>query len=100
VKHKTRKAPRVGGPAGTGQANIRKVAGQTAKQISEADPAHQPAAGPAHDAGNTPAEKDHALADLVWKYLSEEITQAVIEVQEALAPVQSGSAQQVIQRNR
>jgi hypothetical protein len=59
------------------------------------DPAHQRAAGSAHDGGHTPVENNHALADLVWKYFSEEITQAVNEVQEALAPEQGGLKKQV-----
>ena len=94
MKDKTRKARRAGTPAGIGQAKIKKVAGQPAKQISEPDPAHRPAAGLAYDGGSTPAKTDHALADLVWKYFSEEITQAVIELQEALTPETKGSSQQ------
>src|SRR5262249_30174877 len=40
------------------------------------------------------------LAELVWRYFSEEITQAVIEVQEALTPEQSGSMHQASHRKR
>ena len=76
---------RAGLPAGIGQAKIKKVAGgQSEKQISESDPGHQAAAGAAHDHASTPAENDHAFADLVWKYFAAEITQALIEVQELL----------------
>jgi len=46
------------------------------------------------------AGDEQDLAELVWKYFSEEITQAVIEVQEALSPEQSGSMQQVSHRKR
>ena len=90
MKDETRKAPRAGTPAGIGQAKIKKVAGQPAKQISKADPTHQAAAGPAHERGNTPARLNHDLANLVWKYFSEEITQALIEVQQALAQETEG----------
>jgi hypothetical protein len=44
--------------------------------------------------------RNQDLAELVWKYFSEEITQAVIEVQEALSPEQSGSMHQVSHRKR
>jgi hypothetical protein len=43
---------------------------------------------------------DEDLAELVWKYFGEEITQAVIEIQEALSPEQSGSMHQVSHRKR
>ena len=62
------------------------------------DPADHNGAGdnsPFQGAGD---EQD--LAELVWKYFSEEITQAVIEVQEALSPEQSGSMHQVSHRKR
>jgi hypothetical protein len=85
VKDETSKAPRAGIPADIGQAKIKKVAGQLARQIPKADPNHQAAAAPAHERGNTPTKPNHDLADLIWKYFSEEITQAVIEVQQALA---------------
>jgi hypothetical protein len=75
------------------QAKI-KPAGQPLKQIAELDPTDQSAAGPAHQRGKTPAENDADLAELVWKYFADEITEAVIEVQQVLAPEQSGSIQQ------
>ena len=40
------------------------------------------------------ADKDQ-LTDLVWKYFAEEITEALMEVQEALAPEEKGSSRQV-----
>jgi hypothetical protein len=40
------------------------------------------------------------LAELVWKYFGEEITQALTETQEALTPEMSGSRQQVGHRKR
>jgi len=46
------------------------------------------------------AGDEQDLAELVWKYFSEEITQAVIEGQEALSPEQSGSMHQVSHRKR
>ena len=78
-----RKACRAGGPAGTGQARI-KPAGQPTKQIPEPDRAHQAAAGSAHERGIRQAENNGDLADLVWKYFAEEITQVLIDVQELL----------------
>jgi hypothetical protein len=40
------------------------------------------------------------LAELVWKYFGEEITQALTETQEALTPEMSSSEQQVGHRKR
>jgi len=99
VIRKIRKACRAGGPAWIGQASI-KPAGQPTKQIPEPDRAHQSAAGSAHERGNTPAKPNHDLADLVWKYFAKEITEAVIEVQEGLAPEQCSSSQQARHRKR
>jgi hypothetical protein len=84
VKDQTRKAPRPGTPARIGQAKIKKVAGQPARQISEVDPTDESVAGPAHHHGKTPAENDADLAQLVWKYFADEITQTLIDVQELL----------------
>jgi hypothetical protein len=84
VKDQTRKAPRPGTPARIGQAKIKKVAGQPARQISELDPTDQSEAGPAHHRGKIPAENDADLAELVWKYFADEITQTLIDVQELL----------------
>jgi hypothetical protein len=52
-------------------------------------PPDQSAAGSAHRRGKTPAENDADLAALVWKYFADEITEAVIEVQELLEREQS-----------
>lgn len=46
------------------------------------------------------AGDDQDLAELVWKYFGEEITQALTETQEALTPEMSGSRQQVGHRKR
>ena len=87
---KIRKTCRAGGPAATGQAKIKP--GQPTKQIPEPDRAHQPAAGWAHERGTGPAENDADLAELVWKYFGDEITQALIEVQELLEREQNTTA--------
>jgi hypothetical protein len=46
--------------------------------------------GPGAQDGSSTASADNGqvLPDLVWKYFSEEITEAVIEVQQAFAPEQ------------
>ena len=46
------------------------------------------------------AGDEQDLAELVWKYFGEEITQALTETQEALTPEMSGSRQQVGHRKR
>jgi hypothetical protein len=92
VTRKIRKACRAGGGAEVDQTQIKKAAGQPLKQIPELDPAQQSSAGPAHERGTRPEENEGALADLVWKYFSEEITQAVVEVQQALAQEPKGSS--------
>jgi hypothetical protein len=46
------------------------------------------------------ASDEQDLAELVWKYFGEEITQALTETQEALTPELSGSRQQVGHRKR
>jgi hypothetical protein len=94
VTHEIRKACRAGGT------QIKKSARQPLKQISELDPAHQRTAGPAYGRGPGPAENDADLAELVWKYFADEITKAIIEVQEGLAPEQSSSSQQARHRKR
>jgi hypothetical protein len=100
VKNQTRKAPRAGTPARIGQAKIKKVAGQPARQISELDPTDQSEAGPAHERGIRQAENDGDLAGLVWKYFAEEISEALMEVQKALAPEAKGSSRQAGHRKR
>jgi hypothetical protein len=92
--------PRPDTPARIGQAKIKKVAWQPARQISELDPTDQSAAGPAHHRGKTPAENDGDVADLVWKYFAEEITEALRDVQQDLAPDQNESGQAASRRKR
>ena len=91
MTRKIRKACRAGNLAGIGQVRT-KPDGQPQNQIPELDSAHQRTAGPAYGRGPGPAENDADLAELVWKYFSEEITQAVIEVQQALAQEPKGSS--------
>jgi len=63
--------------------------GATRKQPLKAGPAGQAGAGAAATSPIAEANRNQDLAELVWKYFSEEITQAVIEVQEGLSPEQS-----------
>lgn len=72
----------------------------TSKQPPPARPAGQVGAGAAATSPIAEANRNQDLAELVWKYFSEEITQAVIEVQEAVSPEQSGSMHQVSHRKR
>jgi hypothetical protein len=81
VIRKIRKACRAGGPSATGQARLR-PAGQPTKP--EPDRAHQSAAGSALERGIRQAENNGNLAGLVLKYFADEITQALIDVQELL----------------
>jgi hypothetical protein len=74
--------------------------GATSKQPLPARPAGQARAGAAATSPIAEVNRNQDLAELVWKYFSEEITQAVIEVQEALSPEQSGSMHQVSHRKR
>ena len=74
--------------------------GATSKQPLPARLAGQAGAGAAATPPIAEANRNQDLAELVWKYFSEEITQAVIEVQEALSPEQSGSMHQVSHRKR
>ena len=74
--------------------------GATSKQPLPARPAGQAGAGATATSPIAEANRNQDLAELVWKYSSEEITQAVIEVQEALSPEQSGSMHQVSHRKR
>ena len=74
--------------------------GATSKQPLPVRPAGQVGASAEDTSPIAEANRNQDLAELVWKYFSEEITQAVIEVQEALSPEQSGSMQQVSHRKR
>ena len=69
--------------------------GATSKQPLAARPAGQAGAGAAATSPIAEANRNQDLAELVWKYFGEEITQAVTEAQEALSPEQSGSMHQV-----
>src|SRR5262245_13579965 len=71
----------------------------TSKSYQPALPA-KPGAGAAATSRVAEANRNQNVAELVWKYFSEEITQAVSEVQEALSPEQSGSMDQVRHRKR
>jgi hypothetical protein len=55
--------------------------------------------GPQNSSGATVDDRQ-TLADLVWKYFADEITEAVIEVQQALVPKKSRSSRQVGNRKR
>ena len=99
MTRKIRKACRAGNLAGIGQVKT-KPDGQPQNQIPELDSTRQPAAGPEHERGTRQAENDGDLAGLVWKYFADEITKAIIEVQEGLAPEQSRSSQQARHRKR
>jgi hypothetical protein len=98
VKDQTRKTPRPGSPARIGQAKIKRVAGQPARQISKADAIHQAAAWPTYGRGTGAGENDGDVADLVWKYFAEEITEALRDVQQNLAPDQNDSGQAASRR--
>jgi len=74
--------------------------GATSKPLLPARPAGQVGAGSGATSPIAEANRNQDLAELVWKYFSEEITQAIIEVQEALSPEQSGSMHQVSHRKR
>jgi hypothetical protein len=93
VTRKIRKACRAGGAAEVDQTQIKKAAGQP-KQIPELDASFHSEAGPAHERGIRQAENDGDLAGLVWKYFAEEIGEALMEVQKALAPEAKGSSRQ------
>jgi hypothetical protein len=92
VTSKIHEACRTVGPERIGHDRI-KTAGQP-KQISELDASFHSEAGPAHERGIRQAENDGDLAGLVWKYFAEEISEALMEVQKALAPEAKGSSRQ------
>jgi hypothetical protein len=91
VTHTIHNVWRATAATGIGQTQIKKSARQPLNQISEFDPAHQPAAWPTYGRGTGPAENDGDLADLVWKYFAEEITEALRKVQEVLASEENSS---------
>jgi hypothetical protein len=86
VIRKIRKACRAGRAAEVDQTQIKKAAGQPLKQIPELDLAHQSLAGPVHERGIRQTENEGDLAGLVLKYFADEISEALMEVQKALAP--------------
>jgi len=100
VTRKIRKTCRAGGTAGVDQTQIKKAAGQPRKQIPELDAIQQSPARPAHERGTRPEENEGDLADLVWKYFAEEITQALIDIQEAPALDKGAHARQVLEKAR
>jgi hypothetical protein len=55
--------------------------------------------GPENSSGAT-VDNGQTLADLVWKYFADEITQTLIDIQEALAPEQGRRSQAVSHRKK
>jgi len=76
---------------------IKKTALRNRKTL-DPDPADHIAAGAVENPGTVGADHDEDLAELVWKYFGEEISEAFREVQEALAAEQGSSSPQVSQR--
>jgi hypothetical protein len=74
--------------------------GATSKHPLMARPASHAGAGAAATSPMAEANRKQDLAELVWKYFGEEITQALTEAQKALTPEQSGSMHQVSHRKR
>jgi hypothetical protein len=79
---------------------MKKSATQTRKRTLELDPTDHIATGARDNSATMEADNDQAVAELVWRYFREEISQTLAEVQEALAPQRSGSSQQVTHRKR
>ena len=77
---------------------MKKSAAQSRKQTFDLDPADHIAAGAVENPGTMGADHDQDLAELVWKYFGEEISEAFKEVQEALAAEQSRSSPHVSHR--
>jgi len=76
---------------------IKKTALQNRKTL-DPDPADHIAAGAVENPGTMGADHEPDLAELVWKYFGEEISEAFSEVQEALTAEQSRSSPQVSHR--
>ena len=72
-----------------GPYSMKKSATRSQKQTLNLDPADHIAAGAVG------ADNDQNLAQLVWKYFGEEISETLREVQEALVPEQSSSSRKV-----
>ena len=79
---------------------MKKSATQSRKQTSDVDLADHTAVGAVDNSATVGADNDQDLAELVWMYFREEISQTLAEVQEALAPEPSGSSQQLSHRKR
>ena len=85
----------LGEPCG-GTSRVKQGATKSRKRAFDLDPAnHTP--GGAMDTSNL-VGPDQELAQLVWKYFSEGISEILTEVQDALAPEHSSSSQQVSHR--
>jgi hypothetical protein len=70
---------------------MNKTATQTKRQTSGLDPSDRSTAGAMHTSASTGAENAQDLAQLVWKYFGEEISETLKEVQATLAPHKYGS---------
>ena len=84
----------LGEPCG-GTSRVKQSATQSRKR-PDLDPADHIPAG-ATDTSNLVGQ-DQEIAQLVWKYFGEEISETLREVQEVLAPEQSGLSQKVSHR--
>jgi len=71
--------------------HMKKGVKQSRKQDLDLDPANHIAAEVLDNSCAVGAEHGQELAQLVWKYFGEEITETLREAQEALASEQSGS---------
>ena len=85
----------LGEPYG-GTSRVKQSATPSRKRPFDLDPANHTPAG-AMDTSNL-VGLDQELAQLVWKHFSQEISEIFTEVQDALAPEQSSSSQQVSHR--
>ena len=74
---------------------MKKSATQSRKQDLDLDPANHIGAGTEDISGSVGTEHGHDLAQLVWKYFAEEISETLREVLEALQPQHSRSSQKV-----
>jgi hypothetical protein len=83
---------------GIAHKQMKKSATQSRKRDSDLDPANHIGSGAEDISGSVGAEDGHDLAQLVWKYFGEEITETLREVQDALTAEQRGSSQKVSSR--
>jgi hypothetical protein len=70
---------------------MKKCTTQSRKQTPNIYPADHTVAGAPAKSGFTETADDENLAELVWKHFSEEITQALQQTQQDLAPVKDRS---------